>query len=84
MRNKIIHAMLLCIVLASLAAPALAATTEVNVTKYAADGTTILNETRVTYGWMEANLAVEGDGVTHYYHIRDPSLERCLRVTRGT
>jgi DMSO/TMAO reductase YedYZ molybdopterin-dependent catalytic subunit len=68
MRNEIIHAMLLCIVIVSLAAPALAATTVVNVTKYAADETTILNETTVTYGWMEANLAVQGDGVTEYFH----------------
>jgi len=68
MKNEIIHAMLLCIVITSLAAPALAATTEVNVTKYASDGTTILDETTVTYGWMETNLAVQGDGMTHYSH----------------
>ena len=36
--------------------------------KYANDGTTILNETTKTYQWMEANLPVLGDGVTHYYH----------------
>ncbi len=68
MKNEIIHAMLLCIVLASLAAPALAATTEVNITKYAADGATILDKTTVTYGWMEANLPIQGDGVTEYFH----------------
>ena len=36
--------------------------------KYAADGTTVLNETTVDYHWMEANLPVQGDGKTHYYH----------------
>jgi hypothetical protein len=40
----------------------------VHVVKYAADGTTVLNETTVTYHWMEANLPVQGDGMTHYYH----------------
>jgi hypothetical protein len=44
-----------------------APTTEVRVVKYAEDGT-ILNETKVTYKWMEANLPVLGDGFTHYYH----------------
>lgn len=42
-------------------------TTEVHVVKYAEDGT-ILDETTVTYQWMEANLPIYGDGVTHYYH----------------
>jgi hypothetical protein len=45
-----------------------APTSEVHVVKYAADGTTILNETTVDYHWMEANLPVQGDGKTHYYH----------------
>jgi hypothetical protein len=27
-----------------------------------------VNETTVSYQWMEANLPVQGDGVTHYYH----------------
>ncbi|MDI6718624.1 MAG: argininosuccinate synthase [Methanomicrobiales archaeon] len=45
-----------------------APTTEVRVVKIAADGETILNETTVSYPWMEANLPVQGDGVTHYYH----------------
>jgi len=69
-RIYMILAMLLCIVMVSSAIPALAAdpTTEVYVVKYAADGTTILNETTVNYTWMEANLEVQGDGTTHYYH----------------
>ena len=42
-------------------------TTEIHVVKYAADGTTVVNETTVDYLWMEANQPVQGDGVTHYY-----------------
>ena len=38
----------------------------VHVVKYDTDGTTILNETNVTYLWMKANLLVIGDGTTHY------------------
>ncbi len=45
-----------------------APTTELHIVKIAADGETILNETTVDYRWMEANLPVLGDGVTHYYH----------------
>jgi hypothetical protein len=60
-----IAAILLCgLVNAAYAAP----TTAVHVVKYAADGTTVLNETTVDYLWMEANLPVQGDGKTHYYH----------------
>jgi len=44
-----------------------APTTEVHVIKYAEDGT-ILSEKIVTHQWMEANLPMLGDGVTHYYH----------------
>lgn len=68
-RIYMILAMLLCIVIVNSAIPALAAdpTTEVHVVKYAADGTTILDETTVNYTWMEANLPVLGDGSTHYY-----------------
>ena len=56
--------LLVCTVCIAYADP----TTEVHVVKYAEDGTTVLNETDVTYEWMEANLPVQGDGVTHYYH----------------
>ncbi|QYZ78492.1 argininosuccinate synthase [Methanofollis formosanus] len=48
--------------------PAAAATTEVHVVKYAPDGKTVLDERTVDYIWMEKNLPVLGDGVTHYYH----------------
>jgi len=61
----IIGVILLCgLVNAVYAAPS----TAVHVVKYAADGITILNETTVSYHWMEANLPVQGDGKTHYYH----------------
>ena len=61
----IIVAILLCgMVNVVFAAP----TTAIHVVKYAADGTTVLNETTVTYQWMEAHLPVQGDGKTHYYH----------------
>jgi len=61
----IIALILLCgLVNVACAAPS----TAVHVVKYAADGTTILNETTVTYQWLEANLPVQGDGKTHYYH----------------
>ena len=46
----------------------MAATTQLHIVKYANDSTTILNETTKTYQWMEANMPVLGDGVTHYYH----------------
>jgi hypothetical protein len=53
----------------ALAAPAAASpTTGVHIVKLAADGVTVLNETTVDYRWMETNLPVLGDGVTHYYH----------------
>ncbi|MFV9676707.1 MAG: hypothetical protein ACNYVW_03550 [Methanosarcinales archaeon] len=38
----------------------------VHIIKYDTDGTTIMNETNVTYQWMEANLQIIGDGTTHY------------------
>ena len=36
--------------------------------RLAADGTTVLGERTVDYRWLETNLPVRGDGVTHYYH----------------
>jgi len=63
-----------------------AASTSVTIIKYAADGTTVLAQTTVTYQWMEGNLSVLGDGTTHYYHqgpvfIDDPdeATEQALR-----
>ena len=44
-----------------------AATTELQVVKYAIDGT-ILDQKTIDFQWMESNLPVYGDGITHYYH----------------
>jgi len=41
-------------------------TTELTVSAY--DNETILDSVTVDYKWMEENLPVYGDGVTHYYH----------------
>ncbi|HOI13018.1 MAG TPA: PEGA domain-containing protein [Methanoculleus sp.] len=60
--------LMLCILLALPAPAAASPTTEVHVVKLAADGITTLNETTVDYRWLEANLPVQGDGRTHYYH----------------
>ncbi len=69
--QAIIILVVLMLAAALLPAPVLAAeagTTEVHVVKYANDGETILNETTVDYRWLEANLPIQGDGVTRYYH----------------
>lgn len=61
--------LLLVILMVALCVPALAApTTSVHIVKFGPDGATVLDETSVDYHWMEANLPVYGDGVTHYYH----------------
>jgi hypothetical protein len=44
------------------------ATTSLHVAKYDSDGDTILAGRTIDYQWMEKNLPVQGDGVTHYYH----------------
>jgi hypothetical protein len=63
-----------------------AATTEVIITRLALDEITVLEQRTVDYTWMEANLPVYGDGVTHYYHQGpvfvddpDPEVEEQLR-----
>ncbi len=58
---------LLCVSMLAVAASA-APTTGLHIVKIAADGVTVINETTVDYRWMEENLPVLGDGVTHYYH----------------
>ncbi|KQC04222.1 MAG: hypothetical protein APR53_00130 [Methanoculleus sp. SDB] len=76
-----------CVLFILLAAsPAAGASTSVHLVRIAADGDTVLNETTVDYLWMEANLPVYGDGVTHYYHQGpifvddpDPEVEAQLR-----
>ncbi len=73
MRRKVIPLMLCLALLAAalpvglIAAPALAQTTSVTVTKYAADGVTIIDQTTVDYSWMMSNLPVQGDNETHRY-----------------
>jgi hypothetical protein len=44
------------------------ATTTLHILKFNPDGKTVLAEKTVDYKWMMANLPVQGDGVTHYYH----------------
>ncbi|MBT8508667.1 hypothetical protein AZH53_09645 [Methanomicrobiaceae archaeon CYW5] len=69
------------------AAPASAYTTELTVTKLANDGVTVLDQQTVDIAYMEANMPVYGDGVTHYYHQGpvfsdypdDPAIEEMLR-----
>ncbi|KAF5412005.1 MAG: Ig-like domain-containing protein [Euryarchaeota archaeon] len=63
-------ALLLSISISTLPLPAQAAepTTDVRVVKYASDETTVLRNATVAYDWMETNLPVYGDGVTHYFH----------------
>ncbi|MHC1594340.1 MAG: hypothetical protein ACXQT2_03430 [Methanotrichaceae archaeon] len=38
----------------------------VHIIKYGADGKTVVNETKVTYRWMEENLPLYGDGTAAY------------------
>ncbi len=58
------------VILLFLSSAALAAepTTEVHLVKYGKDAISVLEEQTVGYEWMESNLPVYGDGVTHYYH----------------
>jgi hypothetical protein len=65
---------------------AFAATTTIQVEKISDDGKTILSSKEVNFSWMESNLPVYGDGVTHYYHQgpvfiddSDPATETNLR-----
>jgi hypothetical protein len=44
-----------------------AATTSLHLVKVDA-GNTVIAEKTVDYTWMEENLPVRGDGITHYYH----------------
>jgi len=69
-----------------LVSAAAAATTQVEIRKYANDNTTILNQTTVNYTWMMNNLPVLGDGTTHYYHQgpvfkdhTDPEIQAIIR-----
>lgn len=76
MRKGVLAVTLAILALLALAVPLLlvkpaiatGATTSVHIVRYAPDGTTVLSERTVDYKWMEGNLPVQGDGVTHYYH----------------
>jgi hypothetical protein len=50
------------------------ATANLEILKYAEDGSTILGEDSAGYKWMEQNLPVKGDGRTHYY-LQGPVFE---------
>ena len=55
-----------CLVSAAAAGPS-GATTELHLLRIAENGT-VLEEKTIDYQWMEANLPVQGDSSTHYYH----------------
>lgn len=59
--------LLALLVLPGLPVLAAGATTSVHILRYEDDGT-VAEETTRTYEWLEDNLPVHGDGVTHYYH----------------
>jgi len=69
MKKALVIVFILLALLMVIAQPALAAnaTTSVHIVKYTSDGT-VLSETTKDYQWLEKNLPVQGDGVTHYYH----------------
>jgi hypothetical protein len=59
---------MLFILLAAPVAADAGATTSVRIIKFSDDGTAVENARTVTYQWLEQNLKIYGDGVTHYYH----------------
>ncbi|MDH7510064.1 MAG: argininosuccinate synthase [Methanolinea sp.] len=66
--------------------PVTASTTSLHIVELAMDGKTTLSSKDVDVAWMETNLPVYGDGVTHYYHQGpvfidnpDPAKEESLR-----
>ncbi|RPI35515.1 MAG: argininosuccinate synthase, partial [Methanoregulaceae archaeon] len=84
--KNVVPVLIRCLVAVLFCAAASAATTEVHIIKYGPDTTTVLGEKTVTYQWMEQNLPVYGDGITHYYHQgpvfiddADPAREEELR-----
>ena len=78
--------LLLVVIGGILVAPVSAATTQVQIVKYASDGRTIIAQQNLTWQQMRDTLPVLGDGVTHYYHQGpvfvdnpDPVVEEQLR-----
>ena len=81
-----LRSLIACLVILTFAVPTLAATTQVQIIKYANDGTTVLSAQNVTYQQMRDTMPVLGDGTTHYYHqgplfVDDPdeATEQALR-----
>ncbi len=71
---KTMFAIMLCLalIIPGVLIPPIAAadeepTTSIAVTKFAADGTTVMDSTIVDIPTMEGTLPVQGDGVTHYW-----------------
>ncbi|MEN6517586.1 MAG: carbohydrate-binding protein [Methanospirillum sp.] len=60
------HVLLFLLLVLLVAAPAAAQTTQVQVIRYASDGTTVADQETVDVAWMESNLPVFGDGATPY------------------
>jgi len=67
MKSKYFLYALLLLIFISTVCQAAEPTTSVRLIKYA-QNTSVINETTVSYQWMEENLPVHGDGITHYYH----------------
>ncbi|MDD5511050.1 MAG: PKD domain-containing protein [Dehalococcoidales bacterium] len=67
--SVLLSIVLFSVALLNCASPVFAAgpTTSVTITKYDPYGNVIAQET-VDYEYMECNLPVYGDGITHYYH----------------
>jgi hypothetical protein len=85
-RSRRLAFFLLITILFITVAPISAATTSLHIEKISADGKTVLSARDVDAAWMETNLPVYGDGVTHYYHQgpvfiddQDPAVEEKLR-----
>jgi hypothetical protein len=47
--------------------PVSAVTTSLHITKYDAEGKTVIAEKTANYEWLRDNLPIYGDGKTHYY-----------------
>lgn len=63
-RTSIICVFAICLIIHG----AGAASTRIHIQKISSDGKTVIAEKEVDFQWMESNLPVYGDGVTHYYH----------------
>ncbi|MCK4269721.1 MAG: hypothetical protein KAW93_04500, partial [Methanogenium sp.] len=64
----VILAVFLLLVIFSINPASAAGTDQVTVKKIAVDGVSVIDEITVDVNYMESNLPVQGDGVTHYYH----------------